>query len=1058
MSDGHVVPKRKRGRPAKAKTVEVNVVCAQSCKVLGRITVGAPGTTLTELKRLVHDTQTFGRDEMILVKGDDMTEIVDCVTLAQDDSVFVFAKPHWDLQHVLANTSSTPNDRKMAVLAMQPTFSSDEECLRYVLALSRNENNDALAARKRLADRAALFDLVENPDIDDQGDCQFDACADQLKQHGIDVSKESVRENVVQWIRSNARLDLGNDVFLRDWIERVSNKSFETFVRDMGKSRCWGDEVTLLAIREVFSVSIMLIGSSEGSSNWCTMQYPRGKGPADKDVSLLWIGIELDRHYWSLVRESDWQVVREDFNEKRKSFEIIMTEHLKDALHLGVGFKDEDIWSEHFSLLKECGIPALLTRYEKRCGKRDALPNSFPSNKLTKKASDQPWHYEFICDGKDTWKEFVAPPKQGCPIETALGSLKKSRGRGRGSSRSEFLFSVRGRTPALLFRDYLHKTGGNDNIPWSVGDDCRAVELFHLFLDDEDIGWHPLEYISSQSFPKVALQEFLEADLARLQHSFLCEVVGQMEARKEIMDHVVAPAVLALKHGRPPLPVASYHMIFSGEPGTGKTTLAAFVGKLLYFAGMLQIGHFVESVGTDLGEGNSSVDTAGQQVKRYYQRSREGVLFIDELYGVTGGDNPSSNQIAAVNSIVGYCQAGTYLTIGAGYMQQLDMYFFKQNVGLRRRFKEVPFVRLSDSELFRILELKAKKAGIWNNISPNGILALKHLVACYSAPGINGGFCEDMVKALVAQEAAVGIRAGLLRKRFESSKLCEEYLEGCKNGLSDTDVLECWRKVTGHSMSEFLNQIALGVNEDFLDIRSFKVRHYVMRLVMETDLLDVDDDRWSTIEEIKDLDLELSGDGSEGLLKLLSHLVDRINILKENVALGVCDRRKKVWVVLEKIFCGKFDADDEYFLKYAMVTSSAEQWDGKTQCPCLLFLLKSQLESEENDGGPMQVDAEDGPLLLEENEMLANGSDPSSILKDNPSDTQKRAHDLLTAFLREMCIFARGSMVRSSAFIVRFRQWMAGEEHVTDTMVGKLIDRSKKEKVGDMFYLDIQFK
>ncbi len=234
--------------------------------------------------------------------------IDDNVTLAQDDSIFVFAKAHWDVHQVLVvNASSTPNDRKLAVSAMQPAFSSDEQCLRYALELSRIKNNDALAARNCLAGRALLFDLVENPIIDDQGDCQFDACADQLKQHGIVVSKETVRENAVQWIVANAKFDLGNDMFLRDWVERVSNKSFEKFVRDMGKPRCWGDEVTLLAIREFYGVSIMLISSTEGVSNWYTMQYPRGKGPEDQEMCLLWIGIDLDKHYWSLVKEPDWK-------------------------------------------------------------------------------------------------------------------------------------------------------------------------------------------------------------------------------------------------------------------------------------------------------------------------------------------------------------------------------------------------------------------------------------------------------------------------------------------------------------------------------------------------------------------------------------------------------------------------------------------------------------------------------------------------------------------------------------------------------------------------------
>ncbi len=154
-------------------------------------------------------------------------------------------------------------------------------------------------AKKCLRQRAALFGLQQAPGIDDKGDCQFDVVADQLRRVGRQESKDSVRAQSVAWIRANAARDLGHGTTLKEWVE-VSYGSFEDYLRKTSQPQCWGDEVTLLAILEVYQVSIVIVSSTEGDKNWYRTYYPCGKGPSD-ELPCLWLGHELERHYWSLV-------------------------------------------------------------------------------------------------------------------------------------------------------------------------------------------------------------------------------------------------------------------------------------------------------------------------------------------------------------------------------------------------------------------------------------------------------------------------------------------------------------------------------------------------------------------------------------------------------------------------------------------------------------------------------------------------------------------------------------------------------------------------------------
>lgn len=272
--------------------------------------------SLEQLKIMVskHLWDTPSAQDIVLAKSQDggLTQLTDTPNFGDGAELFVFSSKTWRAFEVVKSSSASFDDKKRAVAeAFVGVGSNDLDFLQQLeLAkrMSLKDDEEVKAGRERLENRAAVFGLRENQEIDAEGDCQFDAVADQLRKYQKfpKESKESVRAKAVEWIRSHAAYDLGNSTTVKQWVEALpeNNGSFENYLLRMGQQQCWGDEVTLLAIIEAFCVGVVLISSTVGENNWYRTHYPRGKGEKD-ELPLLWLGHELERHYWSLVEEGD---------------------------------------------------------------------------------------------------------------------------------------------------------------------------------------------------------------------------------------------------------------------------------------------------------------------------------------------------------------------------------------------------------------------------------------------------------------------------------------------------------------------------------------------------------------------------------------------------------------------------------------------------------------------------------------------------------------------------------------------------------------------------------
>lgn len=147
------------------------------------------------------------------------------------------------------------------------------------------------------------------------------------------------------------------------------------------------------------------------------------------------------------------------------------------------------------------------------------------------------------------------------------------------------------------------------------------------------------------------------------------------------------------------------HLAFTGNPGTGKTTVARIVGYIYKQIGLLSKGHFAEVSRTDLIAGYQG--QTALKVKAVIEKAKGGVLFIDEAYSITENDHSDSYGRECLTELTKALEdyRDDLVVIVAGYTEPMKK-FFQSNLGLKSRFNT--FIEFPDyvaDELVEMLKL-----------------------------------------------------------------------------------------------------------------------------------------------------------------------------------------------------------------------------------------------------------------------------------------------------------------------------------------------------------------
>ncbi|MYV97672.1 AAA family ATPase [Streptomyces sp. SID3343] len=190
----------------------------------------------------------------------------------------------------------------------------------------------------------------------------------------------------------------------------------------------------------------------------------------------------------------------------------------------------------------------------------------------------------------------------------------------------------------------------------------------------------------------------------------LGELVGLEGVKRDVasMAKLMQTVRLRIEAGLPAPPL-SRHLVFAGNPGTGKTTVARLYGRLLKALGLLSHGHLIEVDRSALvGE---YVGHTGPKTAAAFNRALGGVLFIDEAYSLsplTGGNDFGAEAIATLVKLM-EDHRDDIVVIAAGYPGDMDR-FVASNPGLASRFtRTLLFEDYDADQLVAIVEHQAER-------------------------------------------------------------------------------------------------------------------------------------------------------------------------------------------------------------------------------------------------------------------------------------------------------------------------------------------------------------
>lgn len=192
----------------------------------------------------------------------------------------------------------------------------------------------------------------------------------------------------------------------------------------------------------------------------------------------------------------------------------------------------------------------------------------------------------------------------------------------------------------------------------------------------------------------------------------LNKLIGLQNVKSKVNDLIAFHKVQLLrKQYGLPTSKNTLHLAFTGNPGTGKTTVARIVGRIYKQIGLLSKGHFQEVSRTELIAGYQG--QTALKVKKVIEEAKGGVLFIDEAYSITENDHADSYGRECLTELTKALEdyRKDMVVIVAGYTEPMKK-FFESNPGLRSRFNTfIEFDDYNSSELMDILKIMCSEEG-----------------------------------------------------------------------------------------------------------------------------------------------------------------------------------------------------------------------------------------------------------------------------------------------------------------------------------------------------------
>lgn len=216
---------------------------------------------------------------------------------------------------------------------------------------------------------------------------------------------------------------------------------------------------------------------------------------------------------------------------------------------------------------------------------------------------------------------------------------------------------------------------------------------------------------STTSKSQVAMPDIVSNEDMELAMAELNNLIGLAGVKQEVLASINLLKInnLRKEKGLPELQT-SRHMVFTGQPGTGKTTVARILAKIYKALGVVSKGHLVETDRSGMVAGY--VGQTALKTAQVIKKAKGGVLFVDEAYALSSEDGSNDFGKEAIDTLVKGMEdyRDDLVVIVAGYTNEMKE-FIDMNPGLRSRFnKYINFDNYTADEMLEIFKNQCDKA------------------------------------------------------------------------------------------------------------------------------------------------------------------------------------------------------------------------------------------------------------------------------------------------------------------------------------------------------------
>jgi len=223
----------------------------------------------------------------------------------------------------------------------------------------------------------------------------------------------------------------------------------------------------------------------------------------------------------------------------------------------------------------------------------------------------------------------------------------------------------------------------------------------------------------------------------------------------------------------------SLHLVFSGNPGTGKTTVARILGEIYRSLGILSKGHLIETDRAGLVAG--CVGQTAIKTKEVIDHAKGGILFIDEAYSLSPQDAGTDFGPEAIETLLKAMEdyRDDFIVIVVGYPDLMKT-FLKSNPGLQSRFNT--FINFEDYTLYELLEIFTSLCKQHNYIVETGAIdtltgIFKNIYSQKDESYANGRTARNFFEKSIKRQANRLANSGMISKKDLQTLVTEDFFD-----------------------------------------------------------------------------------------------------------------------------------------------------------------------------------------------------------------------------------------------------------------------------------------